>query len=73
MENQRRLTIDANEATFEITDAPPAMAGAERSEGGSHPTGSCSDDDARRHSPPLGAIAVAGNRRARTWLWNQGQ
>ena len=32
MENQCRLTIDGNEATFEITDAPQAMAGAERIE-----------------------------------------
>jgi hypothetical protein len=32
MENQRRLTIDGNEATFEITDAPQAMVGADRIE-----------------------------------------
>lgn len=32
MENQVQLTIDGNEATFEITDAPQAMADAERLE-----------------------------------------
>ena len=32
MENQCRLAIDGNEVTLEITDAPQAMASAERPE-----------------------------------------